>query len=130
MVLEQVPFHEDATIELANLYREAGQPDSAIVVYGRLLRIRPNAYRAAYNLGVELERIGQWDRGLIAYGLASGERSERGVFARYRAGVIFERSGRVDSARIAFEDYLDWSADSARHRTDAKALLERLRAVP
>ncbi len=117
------PSHEDAAIELAGLYRATGETDSLLVTYRRLLARNRMAYQAAFNLGVELERMGRIIEAIQAFELGARDRSERGAMARYRTARLFDRAGRREDARRAYTDFLErWTKEDGYRRSARRAV--------
>jgi tetratricopeptide (TPR) repeat protein len=121
-VLNHDVTHEDAAIELVGLYKAEGITDSVIVTYERLLSHHPSAYRAAYNFGVELERLGRVEKAIEAFSIGAQDGSERGAMSLYRAARLFDRVGRREAAHQAYSDFLRrWKKADAFGRSAREA---------
>jgi len=78
--LERYPEYRDASLALADLYRETGRLDSASKVYSQMAALNPDDYVVSYRWGLILFDQGMYvdaSRALTAY-LESGKGGARG----------------------------------------------------
>lgn len=120
------PTYEDAAIGLAGIYRTAGQTDSMIVTYRRLVARAPAAYQAAFNLGVELERMGRICEAVEAFRQATPDPSDRGAMALYQVAQLLDRGGRRREAARAYGDFLKRWGKSDHYERSARRAMDRL----
>lgn len=112
---------------LALLYANSGQPERALDAYEAILKAHPQERAALYAIGRVASLTGQrLDRGAEALQeyLSEPPRATEPTLANahYRLGLIRERQGRPDDARLAYQAAL--KVDS-KHK-DARAALNKL----
>lgn len=66
-VLQRVPAHADALVNLGRLMHESGDAEAAAEHYQRALEANPQHATAAFNLGVALEDLELWVEAARAY---------------------------------------------------------------
>lgn len=121
------PGNENAAVNLAMVYRRMGRRGEMMSTYRDVLEVNPRAYRVAYNLASELERSGVVEEAIDVYRIAWQATGELGAFSRSRMGMLFAKTGKHDSARVALGEFKEvWTGD-IRHAQNADRLLERLR---
>jgi len=112
LALAVTPGFEDAAVNLALLHADRGNLAAAKETYTSVLAANPLASQAAYNLGVDEERSGEFNNALRSYRKAWEGAKEVGQVARYQMGVVFLRGREVDSAAVSFGDFLRvWQGD-------------------
>ncbi len=110
--LLSLPGYEDAAINLALLYQQAGRIRDAIRVYRDVLSANSGALRAHYNLATELERSGELAGALDAYRESWQAGSEAGTYSRLKMGGVFLKRGQRDSAGVSLLEFkAAWRGD-------------------
>ena len=91
-----------------------GAVQSAADVLEQVVSANGKAIRASFELGRMLEGGGQTETALDHYRRAWISGQEIGQVSRFRMGVLFGRSGRADSARVALEAFIArWKGNPA-----------------
>jgi tetratricopeptide (TPR) repeat protein len=103
-VLETVPDHGGAHLNLGRLLHARGDPLAAEYHYRRALASPWHAALAAFNLGVSLEDQGLLDEALLAYARAL-EADATLADAHFNASRILERLGRKQDALRHLAEY-------------------------
>ncbi|MEQ8764136.1 MAG: tetratricopeptide repeat protein [Planctomycetota bacterium] len=78
-----------------------------------ILEERPGDFRARFNEGVILERLGHWDRAAVSFETAADAGGRPEFRARTQLGELLLRSGRPDEARAQLSKALSLRSDHA-----------------
>lgn len=113
---------------LGSMYQRAGRVEDAFEIYEQLLRVQPDESDVHYQIGRTAsnsgERLEDGIRALSRYlEIPTVEGTPLPASAHYRLGLIFERQGRIEDARRAFETARRLEPE----RDDVKAALQRIR---
>jgi len=110
-VLAQVPDQVDALHLLGILAGQAGHPDDAIALIGRVIQLSPNP-EAYSNLGVALREKGQLDLAIDAHRSALRLKGDYADAWR-NLGAALNAKGLFDEAMVAFRSALQIKPDFA-----------------
>jgi tetratricopeptide (TPR) repeat protein len=96
-VIELMPGHADAHVNLGRLLHEAGELDAAERHYRLAIDLDPNDAIAWFNLGLLLEARGQLELALAAY-RRTVEQDPSAADAHYQLARVYEKLGQDTSA--------------------------------
>ena len=101
---EEEPENFEVNYELARIYFELGDYNSAISNYEEVLEHQQSAIMY-YNLGMAYEANDEIDKAIGAY-LKCLVANDKFSLANKKLGILFMARGELDSAKEYFEDYL------------------------
>ncbi|MBE7706518.1 MAG: tetratricopeptide repeat protein [Cyanobacteria bacterium SIG30] len=104
LLQEEEPDNFEVNYELARIYFELGDYNSAISNYEEVLLHQQSAIMY-YNLGMAYEANDEVDKAISSY-LKCITVNEKFSLANKKLGVLFMARGDMESAREFFEDYL------------------------
>ncbi len=107
-VVNLVPEHADAHVNLGRLLHESGAPGDAEAHYRMALAARPGDVTAAFNLGVALEDLGRADEAMTTY-QAVIARDPRNADAHFNLARLHERAGHHEAAIRHLRTYRELS---------------------
>jgi Flp pilus assembly protein TadD len=102
-LLQRAADHEPGSASvletLARAQYDAGRAGDAVVTFGRLVEIAPDADYARFGLGVSLTRVGRFEEAAEQLALASAMRPERRDYAERLRQVRATLAARRDADR-------------------------------
>ena len=101
---EEEPENFEVNYELARIYFELGDYNSAISNYEEVLEHQQSAIMY-YNLGMAYEANDEIDKAIGSY-LKCLVANDKFSLANKKLGILFMARGDIDSAKEYFEDYL------------------------
>ena len=123
-IMQEVePDNYEAYYELARLYFELGDYQSAISNYEQLLEHHQSAIMY-YNLGLAYEANDEIDKAISNYLKCIGL-NEKFPFAHKKLGVLFLARGEKEDAREYFENYISLDIPESE-KQEIESLLERI----
>jgi tetratricopeptide (TPR) repeat protein len=125
--VRQFPDSLGVYFGLATAYETAGRPAASFDLLESLIRRRPNAMAAYYQLGrvgaVTGQRLDRAEQAMSRYlRFTPGPADPPLAFAHWRMGMIYERQGRREPAKAEYRSALALNPDN----TQARAALTRL----
>ena len=117
------PENYEAYYELARIYFEMGDYNSAISNYEQLLEHHQSAIMY-YNLGMAYEANDEIDKAMASY-FKCIALNEKFPFAHKKLGVLFLARGEKEDAKEYFENYTNLDIPESE-KQEIAALLERI----
>jgi Tfp pilus assembly protein PilF len=100
-------------IDLANVYKEQGKKDEAIMLYRHVLSVHPDSVQAAGNLALALTEIGHIDEAVQWHRIALGKAPNDPRLAN-NYGLALQAQGRYEEALKFFEKAVKLDPDYAQ----------------
>ena len=120
---EEEPDNFEVYYELARLYFELGDYESAIANYEQLLEYHQSAIMH-YNLALAYEANDEVDKAISNY-LKCTSLNEKFPFAYKKLGVLFLARGDKEDAKEYFENYVKLDIPQSE-KEEIEALLKRI----
>lgn len=118
--------HPQVLGELAVVHLEADRPADALAVLDRAVELAPSDYRARYNRGLALSRLGREEEALAAYEAAI-ERRRNHFNSHYNRGNVLLRLERYADAARALETAVGLAGGTRKARALSALGLVRAR---
>lgn len=105
-LLEEVPQHLDALVNLGNVRLKLGHPQEAEGLYRKVLSLDPDHVEANYNLACLLEERGQVEDAILFYRKALHEAPDF-ADAHFNLARVLEKKGLREEATLHWRRYLE-----------------------
>jgi len=123
LLQDEEPDNFETYYELARIYFELGDYESAIANYEQLLEHHQSAIMY-YNLGLAYEANDEIDKAISNY-LKCISLNEKFPFAHKKLGVLFLARGDKEDAKEYFENYINLDVPDSE-KDEISTLLERI----
>ncbi len=101
-IIDQEPYDERKTLELADTYRKLSRHSQSIIFYRKVLDFNPGSFEAHYGLGITLKLLGKYDDALEEIKTALEIKISPDVYRTL--GEIYFNKGVIDLAISNFNE--------------------------